>query len=1203
MSNGKPEEQGCILCGTANPRDYSGRPPLCDDHTPDEEPESDGEGEQDQWADDIEFSSLTPDTWPRGGDIPQDYASWMVQKGKKPYAPWGPSTHPDVPEDEDPRWKWVQVTENREEFEEAKEWMEMDPSLDDGLAFLSQKPEDPVTDDPDPFLMIDGDDVRNPETGEVVPEFIGLLNRFEPTYLDVSQSGEGIHAYYRGELPEGVKAVQEDLRSRECEWKDTTPAVEMYYGGRQFIMTGEKVADAPGEIADVGEGALADLVDDIVPEEKRRNQRRKAESSYDPDENRDLSQLRESLEKEEVDSWDEFKNAIDGLTPSDVHLWSTKTQDRSDGSSWDPSFPGVHSESGTRLWYYGDGGWNYRAGDHGLTTLQVIACEEGIIKPGYPLEGDDFWEAVDAARERGAPIPEYDPSRGADTDPVSMIPGRFLDRFSAEKRRRFAQKRGVEWPSADEVQDRLAGELCSAVEREDVVVIDSPTGSGKTYTTATTPWLNMDNMTGGQPVVHALPTRAARDEAYRMAEENGLDAYRLKSRSETCSVARGDYDPGNAEGNIEITVNGEPVSLWIDYWCDTLGFAYSFVHTILEENPNVIMPCEHDGECPSKQIFDGIPRNDAGEPSYDVIFCTHQFLHVPGLRMHTNIVVDEKPDFSTEIDHKIVKESVNKYLSWVSGQPDTPDALTDHIDHFHDLVVANKEGVPPEYVGEDVVNGSVQSEWAEVFSERMDTALRQHPGRSWYVEQKSVHALAPAFARALWEAEEVADGRYAATVSYDPPRMDDQAHDADGWNREQVTVVFDQNWSVEAVWSTPDFSLARSVVGLDATAHLGTTAWLQNVHRDIDRKLVLNTTERKLYRRYERQLRVVQIGDYMNPVTKEKYVKDGTGRKYKATVKHLREMYGEEFSTGVTGKTARSRLCEWMDEAGIEDPELMHYGDEESRNDFEGEKYGYVCGAIDPGDRPVMNLIAALGLHAEPERVNPDKIDGSADCEKCGGSGCTDCSGTGLKREHGRSFVGEDAESAEEVVREVTEHHVVQSAGRYARDVRDGSDHATVYVHTNRVPDEFVDVKLPSPTWVTNEEQQERLEYVRDSPEGTTAREVAEETGCSKQASWRTLSKAAENGMLEAHEYAGAHGATIYTPTDDFTTLGTANLSLPDGETVTDDVSDRHTFTVMVERDSVFEEAGQCDTRRGSVAQTAIGPFAAYRGPTRPPSS
>jgi len=64
----------------------------------------------------------------------------------------------------------------------------------DGRVFLQT--------DEDPYAFVDGDDVRDPETGEVHPAFVEILEQLGISYADISTSGAGVHVYYRGELPE-----------------------------------------------------------------------------------------------------------------------------------------------------------------------------------------------------------------------------------------------------------------------------------------------------------------------------------------------------------------------------------------------------------------------------------------------------------------------------------------------------------------------------------------------------------------------------------------------------------------------------------------------------------------------------------------------------------------------------------------------------------------------------------------------------------------------------------------------------------------------------------------------------------------------------------------------------------------------------------------------------------------------------------------
>jgi len=362
-------------------------------------------------------------------------------------------------------------------------------------------------------------------------------------------------------------------------------------------------------------------------------------------------------------------DAIQHVRPGDIRLRSSVTEERADGSkSLDPSW--AHSESGTRLAQVGDG-WVYRKGMHGLDALQVVALEERIIhdEGAYP-SGADFWDAVEALRERGAHIPEYDAST-TESDPVSALPFVCLDALDDSERRRTARRRGFDWPDTDRARERLRERLLEAVRHQEEVVIDAPTGLGKSYTVATEPWRYWADVTGGQPVVHLSPTRDARDQALAHSRDaDSVAAAVLRGRAEACPVARGCHDPGgdnddhgdgddddvddhDQEEAVPVTMNGMAASDWFDAVCDGRGVPFSTAHAYLAEHNDqgITLPC-YRGEtvCLAIAQWDGLPRTEEGDPAVDVIHATHQFAYVPSLVQSCTVVFDEQPDFSVDTD-------------------------------------------------------------------------------------------------------------------------------------------------------------------------------------------------------------------------------------------------------------------------------------------------------------------------------------------------------------------------------------------------------------------------------------------------------------------------------------------------------------------------------------------------------------------------
>jgi primase-polymerase (primpol)-like protein len=78
----------------------------------------------------------------------------------------------------------------------------------------------------DPFVGIDLDDCRNPQTEEVEPWAQNIIDTFSAEgYVEASPSGTGVHIIIRGIQKEGAR------RGR----------VEMYGQDRYFSVTGEKI--------------------------------------------------------------------------------------------------------------------------------------------------------------------------------------------------------------------------------------------------------------------------------------------------------------------------------------------------------------------------------------------------------------------------------------------------------------------------------------------------------------------------------------------------------------------------------------------------------------------------------------------------------------------------------------------------------------------------------------------------------------------------------------------------------------------------------------------------------------------------------------------------------------------------------------------------------------------------------------------------
>lgn len=176
------------------------------------------------------------------------YDGWMTHKGNKlPYAPWtdhnapAPCSKHGTTADEcdcSARYKWGWKS-NRRPFEKAR--MALDDDRLDGLVFIQTEA--------DPFVFVDGDDVRCPETGDVHPAFVALLENFGLTYADVSTTGTGVHAIYRGDLPTGETVATWQIDTEPWGANDDAPVIEIYSGKHVNVTTGDHVDGTPENVA------------------------------------------------------------------------------------------------------------------------------------------------------------------------------------------------------------------------------------------------------------------------------------------------------------------------------------------------------------------------------------------------------------------------------------------------------------------------------------------------------------------------------------------------------------------------------------------------------------------------------------------------------------------------------------------------------------------------------------------------------------------------------------------------------------------------------------------------------------------------------------------------------------------------------------------------------------------------------------------
>ncbi|WP_157573482.1 hypothetical protein [Haloplanus natans] len=561
--------------------------------------------------------------------------------------------------------------------------------------------------------------------------------------------------------------------------------------------------------------------------------------------------------------------------------------------------------------------------------------------------------------------------------------------------------------TTEDAEDRLSEALHDALQNSENTLLTAPTGLGKTYTIATTPWRDFPEITGGQPIIHISQTTDARDGAVEMSKEAGVKYAVLKARNEVCPVANGDFD--RKLPRIQMLTPSE----WFDKKCDKERIPFSEAHNYLSKK-NKGLPCEATGACSSKTQWHNVPRNQEGEVEYDVIHATSAFAKLGNLTVGSNLIFDERPDYEIEFTQNRLRVAVTQLLHSRRPQATKYD--------WEDLIKTSQKSNSETEDMEDM-----PEQYYEKLAGYRGLSEDNLTRKEKFGAKRKTDTLIPSLIRAITNAYEVGNNRFRG--------QDDL-----------LTVVFDTENTVRQIHEAPDLSKTRCVIGLDA--HPSERLWQFNAGIEFQLGELLTSNEQRYWRTNERGLFVVQVGSYTNPLTRG-WRASSQEKKANIIIKALREKFGGLFRTCICPKEIKSDISHLMKNAGIVDPELMHYGGEKSLNNFKNEAVGLLLGCVDPGDVGILNNLALLDLFAEPE----DAVDKD-------GNPRIDEEGEPL-RAYGRGFVGEDADAAQEFLEDVREVHIAQSIGRYARNIRDTNSGAVVYVWTNAIPQHMIDVKIP----------------------------------------------------------------------------------------------------------------------------------------------
>lgn len=478
----------------------------------------------------------------------------------------------------------------------------------------------PPADEGTDFLFIDLDDVRDADTGALHPTAIDLIDRAD-SYAQVSTSGTGVHIFLNGSLPDEYAAIDASLDGTE---QFPEAAIEVYDNDRLIAMTGDHIEGTPET---VNENAA--LMDSIVSEYASRGDKSGVDGRSKDEYTEPATSRNEIREVDKTQYIQDVFDALYHVDPMSIRLKSTVTQERSNGFSMDPAF-GENSESGTRLWL-DDDGFVYRKGKIHLTPLQVVALEEGIVSTiGENPSGEDFWDAVDALRDRGAHVPELDRT------------SRFFS--SAAILPDVPRGTGKQGITTDELRERVFQTLKTAMIEERDMTVDAIMSGGKTYGTFKAA-ADLDHQ-----VTYFAPRLDMYDQAAEYAKEVGIPEDEIKilpSLKRDCP-----------------TWDGHHGSEWEER-VKRQYYAGARPKVIHDQNDGI--PCreEHDGECPYEAMWDFDPDD------YQVIIGHYKHSHVTHVTMGRTAVFDEDPAsaFTTRLEGGQLQQSINTFLDMDVSPP------------------------------------------------------------------------------------------------------------------------------------------------------------------------------------------------------------------------------------------------------------------------------------------------------------------------------------------------------------------------------------------------------------------------------------------------------------------------------------------------------------------------------------------------------
>jgi len=835
--------------------------------------------------------------------------------------------------------------------------------------------------------------------------------------------------------------------------------------------TGDHIKSTPMDIAEVDPDILSKLF-----EERNSKPKKELSPTKDP-----------KFSSSKSDDW--F-----GDLPVDIRYTSNSSTEPSiDPNGWRDSKSGLSA-----VHFLNSDSFYDRKEDEWFSRLGLFAVQQGILhRPWDKIGRAEYKQIIFCAKALGVKIPERDQAK-------PTFVGDIAELFEDTDRRRYAQKRDANIITTNDIRRRVKDAVVDAMGKEKRVVIEAPTNAGKSYSIASTNWRDLPDITGNQPVVHFHQSTRARDAAVKISEDAGLKVEVRESRH-ICPIANGEHE--------DFYVDGRTAKDFIDYMCDSKKMPFFLVHQWVqyqwENQHDGDLPCCEGGLlCPyAAQNIYGIRKGNF--PRYDITHVCSPWAHVPGLTDGVNVIFDEAVDFEIQISDERVRKAINAFLKLTEVGPNS----------FDELIELRKYNCLPgsENRTFDMAKDEAAKPIPQNIYDEVQEAISHTPQLSWYRKNIHAHRYSKAFTCAVFDAviKPAFTGRRKGVSTHEAllfPHNSDKSPDpiyTPIGGDENIVLVLNDSFEVTRVRAIPNLKQARSVIGLDATPHAD--RWSANLGTSLREIKLLTPEEENLWRRYDRNLKLVKVGHGIRPASgskaREWFDNDGE-------LELIKQLVPLGLRTGIWPKKVESLGLQILSHTGAVDPKTMHPGGQLSRNDFGDESVGYVSSVVDPGDDWILDWCAELELNAAPVFKK---------CS-CDGKGCERCAGNGYHREHGRTFEGPDAAAAISLLESVREANTKQSIGRYARGDRNGKS-CVVFVRTDAIGMEY-DYEIPGVVWNLTEIQRKIQRHINTNSRSSIL-EIAEGVGVVKSTVHRCVQKLIQYGYVKQIG-TGKHGAKLY---------------------------------------------------------------------------